>query len=489
MILDKRLSKKTKHILFLKIDNDGFGLGAQRREIESNDLPLALETILDYKLRIGNNEPIGELPGLATLVEKSLVLNNKDIVLSADRYFINELTSSDYKLAKIGDIAELGGGGTPSKENPEFWEGGTIDWITCSDFSSNEMFLKDSIRKITEKGLNESSSRLVSPGTLILVTRVSLGKMAFVVKQTAINQDLTAVVFNEKLINKFFGYYCLKSITDLIISTGHGATVKGVSREFVKEIEIPLPPLDIQQQIVTEIEAYQKIIDGAKQIVNNYKPTISIKPEWEMVELGKISKLIGGSTPSIANPLFWDNGTIDWITCSDFSQNDMYLKDSIRKITEKAVKESSTNIVPAYTLIMVTRVSLGKFAFVTKPTAINQDLTALIVDESKTDKKYIYLYLLSISDRIVNEGHGATVKGVTRDYVKEIPVPLPSLEEQTIIVQRIEEEQSLVNSNKRLIEIFEQKIKNKINEVWGVKDEKKYAVPNDELLIGVEDFD
>ena len=83
LLIDKRLAKKSKHILFSKIENDGFDLGAQRREIEKNDLPTALAVITNYKLRIANNEPLDEMPGLATLVEKEIVLGNKDTVLSA----------------------------------------------------------------------------------------------------------------------------------------------------------------------------------------------------------------------------------------------------------------------------------------------------------------------------------------------------------------------------------------------------------------------
>jgi hypothetical protein len=93
--------------------------------------------------------------------------------------------------------------------------------------------------------------------------------------------------------------------------------------------------------------------------------------------------LIGGSTPSKDNNSYWENGNIDWITCSDFSESPMFIDNSIRKITEKAVKENSTSIIPEDTLVLVTRVSLGKMAFVTKPTALNQDLTALLFDGRK----------------------------------------------------------------------------------------------------------
>ena len=203
LLLDKQLAKKSNQILFLKIDNDGFDLGAQRKEHNKNDLPLALKTFEEFKECLSNNKVFGDLPNLATLIEKEKILKNKDVVLTVETYFTNKLRTSAYKLVKLGEIAELVGGGTPSKINAEYWDSGKIDWITCSDFSDSEMYIENSIRKITDIGLKESSANLVASGTLILVTRVSLGKMAFVKKNTAINQDLTAIIFNEKIINKF----------------------------------------------------------------------------------------------------------------------------------------------------------------------------------------------------------------------------------------------------------------------------------------------
>ena len=296
------------------------------------------------------------------------------------------------------------------------------------------------------------------------------GQVGILKIEATTNQAVCAIYPNERAIPEYL-YWILKQQTQAFVALSGGGGQPNISQQIIKDFEIPLPPIEIQQQIVAEIESYQKIIDGAKQIFNNYKPTITINPDWEIAELGTLAKLVGGSTPSKENSSYWANGNVDWITCSDFSNSPMYIEDSIRKITEKAVKENSTSIVPKDTLVLVTRVSLGKMAFVRKPTALNQDLTALLFDVEKINKRYGYFFMLSIADKIENDGHGATVKGVTRDYVKDIKVPLPSLEEQQTIVKAIEEELQLVNANKRLVEIFEQKIKTKIGEVWGVKEE------------------
>ncbi|MFN7600934.1 MAG: N-6 DNA methylase, partial [Bacteroidota bacterium] len=107
LILDKRLAKKSQHILFLKIDNDGFDLGAQRREIDKNDLPLALRILEKYKECLSNDKSFEELPSLATLVTRETVLANKDVVLSAERYFETTKEQTEFDLVKLGEIGKI----------------------------------------------------------------------------------------------------------------------------------------------------------------------------------------------------------------------------------------------------------------------------------------------------------------------------------------------------------------------------------------------
>ncbi len=453
LLLDKQLAKKSKHILFLKVENDGFDLGAQRREHDKNDLPLALQTLEAFKESINTGKLLDELPSLATMVEKQVVLGNKDFSLSADRYFVGQkLTHTDYDIININDYCDFKRGTSVTKKDVTEGEIPVIAGGQQAAYYHN-------VANRPSNSITVSSSGAYA------------GFVNFHCQPIFASDCFTISPKLDSELDVRYLYQILKSRQQDIYSFQEGGGQPHIYPKHFENFEIPLPPLEIQQQIVAEIESYQKIIDGAKQVVNNYKPTIKINPEWEMVELGTIAKLVGGSTPSKENNEYWENGTIDWITCSDFSNSPMYIEDSIRKITEKAVKENSTSIVPKDTLVLVTRVSLGKMAFVYNPTALNQDLTGLLIDEKIAMKKYIYFYLKSISDKIVNDGHGATVKGVTRDYVKEISIPLPTIEEQKTIVENIDFEMDLVASNKRLIEIFEQKIKDKINEVWGVKEE------------------
>lgn len=479
LILDKGLAKKSQHILFLKIENDGFDLGAQRREIDKNDLPVALAFLETFKnclnqggqdlkdiqeLQIAYEQnPVNpkidkiQIQTIATLVEKSVILENREIVLSGDRYLSDKEFYTEFDRVKLVDVLDYE---QPTKyivESENYNDSFKTPVLTAG---------KTFILGYT----NETKGIFIDELPVIIfddfTTATKFVDLPFKVKSSA----MKILKAKKELAEIKYLYYMMQQIEF------NASEHKRFWISQYSQLEIPLPPLEIQQQIVAEIEGYQKIIDGAKLVVNNYKPSISINPDWEMVELGTLAKLVGGSTPSKENTSYWENGNVDWITCSDFSNSPMYIEDSIRKITEKAVKENSTSIVPKDTLVLVTRVSLGKMSFVRKPTALNQDLTALLFDEEKINKRYGYFFMLSIADKIENDGHGATVKGVTRDYVKEIKIPLPSIEEQQTIVKAIEEEMQLVTANKRLIEIFEQKIKTKIGEVWGVKEEEMLSM-------------
>jgi type I restriction enzyme M protein len=454
LMLDKGLVVKSKHILFIKVSNDGFELGAQRKEHDKNDLPFALEAFNAYKQSIITGKAFDEekYSSICNLVEKESILKNKDIALNRDRYIEGLITQSEFETVLLNEIVEFKRGTSITKKDV------TEGDIPVIAGGQQPAYFHNKINR--ESGAITVSSSGAYSGYVGFHNYPIFASDCFTISSK--NLDI--------LCNKYL-FYVLKSKQNEIYEMQEGGGQPHIYPKHFDNWEIPLPPLEIQEQIVKEIDGYQKIIDGAKMVVDNYKPTININPEWEIVELGELTKLVGGGTPSKDNNAYWTNGNIDWITCSDFTNNSMYIEDSINKITDQAVKESSTNIIPMDSLILVTRVSLGKMAFVRKPTALNQDLTALIIDEEKADKKYIYFFLLSISDKIKNDGHGATVKGVTRDYVREIKVPLPSNDVQLEIISRIEQEQQLIFANKQLIAIFEQKIKDKINEVWGVVDE------------------
>lgn len=157
---------------------------------------------------------------------------------------------------------------------------------------------------------------------------------------------------------------------------------------------------------------------------------------WGLTTLGEVYQVIGGGTPSTEIPDYWD-GDIPWITSADIEG---VRQINIRKyVTEKGIAGSTTNRVPAKTLLVVTRVGLGKIAITEAPICFSQDLQGLIQNPRLIFPEYT-LYLLSYKLQFLKyDGRGTTILGITKKQLKDLDFPLPPLKEQHRIVAKIEE--------------------------------------------------
>jgi type I restriction enzyme M protein len=477
LILDKHLSKKSQHILFLKIENDGFDLGAQRKEIDKNDLPLALQTLEAYKECLSNDKNFENMPNLATLVEKEIVLGNKDVVLSAERYFETVKCQTEFELIRLGDekYFKIESGGTPSSEVAEYWNG-NIHWATLKDLPASDFIttINDTERKITKLGLAKSSAKMLPSNSILVSSRATIGRIAINKIPVATNQGFKNIVIQD--FNKAIPEYVALILTEKVEEMNEmssGSTFKEISKTSFSEIEIPLPPIKIQQQIVAEIECFQKIIDGAKQVVNNYKPSITINPAWEMVELDTLCyKITDGShfSPDTVSEGF------PYVTVRDVDESKIDLI-GCKKIDKKAYLELvKSGCKPELNDVLFSKDgTVGKVALVDfEADFVVLSSLAIIRPNTKLILPAFLSFILQ-SDYALNQAinlkGGVAIKRVVLKDLKTIKIPKISFEVQHIIVNAIEEELQLVNANKRLMEIFEQKIKTKIGDVWGVKEE------------------
>ena len=274
------------------------------------------------------------------------------------------------------------------------------------------------------------------------------------------------------IINNVYLKYILGSetINEHFINEAKGVAQKYLSLGFLRDLEIPLPPLEIQEQIVKEIEGYQKIIDGAKMVVDNYKPTISIKPEWELVELGEVCKPEYGYTETAK-----DKGNARYIRITDIGI-DGKLKPTDMKYVETN-KDTLKSIVKKDDILVArTGATYGKTMIFNEEyqSVFASFLIRLNFNKEKIFPKYYWVFAqsqdyISQAERLMTGGGQPQFNG---NAIIKILIPVPSIEEQKSIVEKIENEMTLVEHSKQLISIFEQKIKDKIDEVWGVKEEE-----------------
>jgi type I restriction enzyme S subunit len=171
-----------------------------------------------------------------------------------------------WERVELGNLVSITGGGTPNRKNEDFWNGG-IPWATVKDLSS--FYLNSTIDSISEAGLKNSAANLIESGSVIIATRVGLGKVCITNIKTAINQDLKAVI-PKKALDKQYLFYFLISKSDKIISLGKGATVKGITLDNLKSLQIPLPPLSEQRRLAARLDKADAVRQKSRALVDVY---------------------------------------------------------------------------------------------------------------------------------------------------------------------------------------------------------------------------
>ena len=213
-------------------------------------------------------------------------------------------------------------------------------------------------------------------------------------------------------------------------------------------------------------------------MVDNYKPTIKINPDWKIVEFGDIISLLtdyhaNGSYKTLKqNVVLKDKKDYAWMIRSTDFENDF--ENDLKYIDKHAYEFLSKSKVYSGDLIINKIGNAGKVYLVpnlNQPCSLAMNQFLVRVNEEKSTNKFAYYILNSVfgENEISRKVRGATTKTIDKKGVRSIRIPLPSLSVQKKIAAQIEAEQELVNGNKKLLEMFEQKIKDKILEVLGGK--------------------
>lgn len=176
---------------------------------------------------------------------------------------------------------------------------------------------------------------------------------------------------------------------------------------------------------------------------------MSVPASWRQTELGEVLlSIVGGGTPSKSNPSYYE-GNIPWMSVKDMNKN--ILNDTVDHISAEAVKNSSTNVIPAGTPIVATRMSLGKIIVANFDSAINQDLKALF-PATGINRDYLIGWYRSIARKIEELGTGTTVKGIRLEVLNSLELPLPPLAEQKVIAEKLDTLLAQVDNTKARLE-------------------------------------
>lgn len=471
LLIDKSFARLKDEILFVKLNNDGFDLGAQRREIEGSEIPEIIRIVQKYHADLEPQTADDEIlqHPLVTIASKEQI-SKQDYILVGERYSSNSMPEGKYKVVSLGDksLFQVESGGTPSSDIPEYWDG-NIRWATLVDLPAANLIteLKDTERTISPLGLEKSSAKLLPAGTVLVSTRATIGRVAIAEYETATNQGFkNIIVLDDSNISNRFVAYMMTALTDRMVSLASGGTFKEISKSNFLTLSIPLPPLTIQEQIVSELDNYQKIIDGARQVVDNYKPNIRIDFSWELKPLGQICDVRDGTHDS---PKFVQDG-FPLVTSKNIKNGTIILDDVNFISKEDYDKINQRSKVDKGDILMPMIGTIGNPVIVDiEPTFAIKNVALIKFPGQKVKSKYVLFVLNSslFAKYIEATKRGGTQNFISLKDIRSFNIPCPAVEIQERIIKEIEEEISILEQNKRLIDIFKQKIADKISEVWG----------------------
>ena len=457
LLLDKSLARQSDTIAFFKVEADGFGLGAQRRAIEKNDLPQVQAELAAYlqALRSGFRgpsnppDPSDLFSALTTaqIVPKEKIAANGDYNLSGERY--REGAASVglmWPLVPIGDVCIIERGASPRPIHDFITAAPDgVNWIKIGDAEVGAKYITTTKERVTPEGA--AKSRRVKPGDFILSNSMSFGRPYVMATDGCIHDGWLLLRDQSPLLDQDFLYNILGSdrVFAQFKQAATGGVVNNLNSEIVRRVQIPLPPLEVQKEIVAEIEGYQKVINGARAVLDHYRPHIPIHPDWPMEVFGEVTSTI---TPPAK------------IQAGDFSNVGRYpvIDQSQNAIAGRTDDEST--LVDGTSGLVIFGDHTCAVKFVNERFAQGADGIKIIQAGERLEPKFIYFYLLS--QPIEQDGY-------KRHFgkLKELRIAVPPLATQQAIVAEIEAEQALVAANRELITRFSAKIQATLARIWG----------------------
>ena len=334
-----------------------------------------------------------------------------------------------WEKVKLKEVLDnIVGGGTPSKLNLNYW-GGDICWCSVKDMSFDTHYLSSTKDTITEEGLKNSTSNLIKQGTVITATRMGLGRVFINKVDMAINQDLKALIPNKKIDNLFLLWTIIYKREE-ILSMGRGATVNGITLDMLTDIQIALPPLNVQGKIANTMSTYDDLIENnQKQIklleeaaqrlykewfvdlrfpgYENIKNVDGVPEGWKLESVGSVIKTVP-RTVQIKTKDYLREGTIPIIDQSrEFIAGYTNLEDAI------VSSEAPVIVFGDHTRIL---------KYIQFPFAKGADGTQLIISNTELmPAPLLYLSLLSVD--LSNYHYARHFK-----YLKEEMIIIPSQE-------------------------------------------------------------
>lgn len=372
-----------------------------------------------------------------------------------------------WQTKNLGDLCDVVGGGTPPKDKPAFYSG-DIPWATVRDMRQD--VITETEFRITKDAVKSSATNIIPSGNVVIATRVGLGKVCLLGQDTAINQDLRGIVpRSDKALVVRYLYWWLKSIADVIVAEGTGATVQGVKLPFVKSLPIPVPPLAEQQRIVGLLdEAFEglatakanaeKNLQNARALFESHLQSVFTQRGlgWRHDQLDALTEPDTPITYGVVKP--GDEGEITFVRGGDLVRGKVRLTQ-LRTITRAVSDQYRRTLLRGGELLICLVGQPGQVAVAPielAGTNIARQV-GLIRLKKMIDAEFVRYFLQSApgAEALGARESGSVQQVINLGELRQVSVPYPDFVQQRKIVAGLE---AMETETQRLARLYERKL-------------------------------
>ena len=302
---------------------------------------------------------------------------------------------------------------------------------------------------LTPMGYFERSN--CNAGITFVICGGAAGNVGYTDVECWAADDCEFIIGGHQVINRYI-YYYLMTKQNYLLSKVRKASIPRLSPSIIKDLEIPLPPLPVQEEIVRILDAFTELqaelqaeLQKRKQQYNYYLDNLlnfkninrrgGYQAEVRWMKMSEVFEIRNGYTPSKAKKEFWEGGTIPWFRMEDIRQNGRILSDSILHITPKGVK--GKGLFKANSFILATTATIGEHALIIVNSLANQQFTNLSICKSLENElsvKYVYYYFFVIDEWCKANTNVSNFASVDMSKFYNLLIPIPSIAEQQRIV-------------------------------------------------------
>ena len=376
--------------------------------------------------------------------------------------------SDAWEQRKLGDIADIVGGGTPSTGNQSYWDG-DIDWYAPAEIA-DQIYANSSQKKITGLGYENSSAKMLPPGTVLFTSRAGIGKTAILTRKGCTNQGFQSIVPHRGELDSYFIFSRTEELKRYGELVGAGSTFVEVSGKQMAVMELMMPPTMREQQtiggffqqldnlITLHQRKFEKLTNVKKSMLEKMFPQNgSSYPEirfkgftdpWEQRKLGELGTITTGSTPSTSIPDYYSDDGIVWVTPTDICENITF--ESARKLSD--LGQQVGRVVPKNTILVTCIASIGKNTMLGNTGSFNQQINGLTPNEKECDPYFLLTESALWSAKMKSSAAAGTMQIVNRTEFSELKTWLPNLIEQQAISDFFRQLDNLITLHQRELE-------------------------------------